>query len=43
MNRQQRTAIEQHCRLSIETARPEFSRMLIGGLSVVLTVNSGYE
>jgi hypothetical protein len=43
MNRQQRTAIEQHCRLAVETMRPEFAYMLPGWLSVVLTVNSGYE
>jgi hypothetical protein len=43
MNRQQRTALEQHCRLALETMRPEFARLLPGGLSVVLTVNSGYE
>ena len=43
MNRAQRVALEQHCRLSIETLRPEFHRDLASGLSVVLTVNSGYE
>lgn len=43
MNKQQRTAIGSHCRLSIETMRPEFARLLPGGLSVVLTANSGYE
>jgi hypothetical protein len=43
MNRHQETAITYHCRLSVETMHPRFSRMLPGGLSVVLTVNSGYE
>ena len=43
MNRHQRTAIEQHCRLAVETVRPEFAHMLLGGLTVVLAVNSGYE
>lgn len=43
MNRHQRTALDQHCRLSIETTRPEFGRRLPSGLTVVLTVNSGYE
>lgn len=43
MNRHQRTALDNHCRLSIETMRPEFGRVLPSGLSVVLTVNSGYE
>lgn len=43
MNRHQSTALDNHCRLSIETMRPEFGRILPSGLSVVLTVNSGYE
>ena len=43
MNRQQSTAISYHCRLSIETMHPRFARPLPGGLSVVLTVNTGYE
>lgn len=43
MNRHQRTAIDRHCRLSVETMHPQFGRLLPGGLSVVLTVNSGYE
>jgi hypothetical protein len=43
MNRAQRTALDNHCRLSIETMRPIFIRVLPGGMSVVLTVNSGYE
>ncbi len=37
------TALNRHCRLSVETMHPRFARMLPGGLSVVLTVNSGYE
>lgn len=43
MNRHQSTALARHCRLSIETMRREFARALPGGMSVVLTVNSGYE
>lgn len=43
MNRHQQTAIDYHCRLSIETMHPRFARRLQNGLSVVLTVNSGYE
>jgi hypothetical protein len=36
------TAITQHCRLSIETIRPEFS-WAEPDYTIVLTVNSGYE
>jgi hypothetical protein len=43
VNRHQVTAIDKHCRLSVETMRPDFTRILPSGLSVVLTVNSGYE
>lgn len=43
MNRHQQTALERHCRLSVETMRREFGRTLPSGLTVVLTVNSGYE
>ncbi len=43
MNRHQQTAITYHCRLSVETMHPRFARLLPGGLSVVLTVNTGYE
>lgn len=42
MNRQQKTAIENHCRLSCETVNPLFfSRR--NGYTVIVTVNSGYE
>jgi hypothetical protein len=43
MNRHQTTAIDHHCRLSLETMHPRFGRRLPSGLTVVLTVNSGYE
>jgi hypothetical protein len=43
VNRHQRLALDRHCRLSIETMHPDFGRRLASGLSVVLTVNSGYE
>lgn len=38
------TAIRHHCRLSIETMHPRFSRVdPCGVTSTVMTVNSGYE
>jgi hypothetical protein len=43
MNRHQQTALDWHCRLSVETMHPRFARRLPSGLTVVLTVNSGYE
>jgi hypothetical protein len=43
MNRYQALAIGWHCRLSVETMHPRFARWLPSGLSVVLTVNTGYE
>jgi hypothetical protein len=36
-------ALAHHCRLSIETMHPRFSRIDPAGFSVVFTVNSGYE
>lgn len=36
-------ALAHHCRLSIETLHPRFRRTLAHGMTVVLTVNSGYE
>jgi hypothetical protein len=42
VNRHARTALANHCRLSIETMRPEFG-WRVGGRTYVLTVNSGYE
>jgi hypothetical protein len=44
MNRHQQIAIRNHCRLGIETARPAFCHLVDRGrVSVVLSVNSGYE
>jgi hypothetical protein len=43
MNRHQATALARHCRLSVETMQRDFARRLPSGLTVVLTVNSGYE
>lgn len=43
MNRRQQTALDWHCRLSVETMHPRFARRMASGLTVVLTVNSGYE
>ena len=43
MNRHQQTALDWHCRLSVEVLQARFHRKLPSGLSVVLTVNSGYE
>jgi len=40
---QQRTAIANHCRLAEETANPKFRRLFANGLSLIVTVNSGYE
>ena len=42
MNQKQRNAIENHCRLAGETAHPRFG-WTAGGVTIVLTVNSGYE
>jgi hypothetical protein len=43
MNPHQRRAIENHCRLAGETLQPKFARLLPSGITIVLTVNSGYE
>jgi hypothetical protein len=45
MNDRQAFAIRHHCRLAIETAHPRFACYLTPDrrLSLVLTVNSGYE
>lgn len=44
MTPHQRLAIEHHCLLSIETMRPKFAWAVpAAGVTVVLTVNSGYE
>jgi hypothetical protein len=44
MTREQQTALDHHCRLAVETVHPRFGLLRHGGrLSVVLTVNSGYE
>ena len=43
MNKHQATALDWHCRLSIETMHARFARRLPSGVSIVLTVNSGYE
>lgn len=44
MTPQQRTAIEHHCRLAIETMHPRFAwGVPAAGVTCVLTVNSGYE
>lgn len=43
VNKHQQTALDWHCRLAVETMHPRFARRLSSGLSVVLTVNSGYE
>ena len=42
MNTRQNTAILNHCRLAGECVNPKFGYHE-GDLSVVLTVNSGYE
>ena len=43
MNEQQRIAIENPCRLAGETVHPRFKRVYRNGLSVIVTVNYGYE
>jgi hypothetical protein len=45
MNEAQRTAIENHCRLACETVHPRFAYPIDWErrISIVLTVNSGYE
>jgi hypothetical protein len=42
MNHHQKTAIEYHCRFAFETVQRRFA-FLDDKVSVVLTVNSGYE
>jgi hypothetical protein len=37
-----RVALKHHCRFAFETAHPRF-HFFRRGLSVILTVNSGYE
>lgn len=39
----QRVAIDNHCRLAAETMHPRFRWLRLDGVSVILTVNSGYE
>lgn len=39
----QRTAIDNHCRLAAETLNPKLRRWVTNGVSLVLSVNSGYE
>ena len=42
--RHQQLALTHHCRLAIETADPRFAwRPMMADVTVVLTVNSGYE
>lgn len=44
MNAHQRRALAEHCRLAVETMNPAFAYALPKrNVSVVLTVNSGYE
>lgn len=43
MNEYQLRAIKHHCRLAGETCNPRWGHVHRNGLSVVLTVNSGYE
>jgi len=43
MTPRQRTALLHHCRLAGECVHPQFQADLHGGLSLILTVNSGYE
>lgn len=44
MTAAQQRALQQHCRLAFETAHPKFGRVSEDGrVSIILTVNSGYE
>jgi hypothetical protein len=43
MTPEQKTAIGNHCRFAFETAQPQFGHRIKYNLSLVLTVNSGYE
>jgi hypothetical protein len=44
MNAAQSYALENHCRLAAETAHPRFGYYILSkAVSIVLTVNSGYE
>jgi hypothetical protein len=43
MNGYQRRALDRHVRLASECLHPRYRRSLAGGMSSVLTVNSGYE
>jgi hypothetical protein len=44
MNEHQQTAVNNHCRFAFETAQPQFCYLVEGErISIVLTVNSGYE
>lgn len=38
----QQVAFDNPCRLAVETVHPQFCRLL-GQISLVLTINSGYE
>ncbi len=43
MKAQQRIAISNPCYFAFETLHPRFARRRPDGVSIVLTVNSGYE
>lgn len=44
MNSHQQVALQNHCRFAFETAQPKFTYLVDAGeISIVLTVNSGYE
>lgn len=43
LNQAQRIAFQHPCRLAAETTHPRFRRRHLGGYTVVLTINYGYE
>jgi len=43
MTQRQRIAIQNHCRLAGETVQPCFYEKHDDGLTLIVTVNSGYE
>jgi hypothetical protein len=38
-----RLALQHHCRLAAETMNPKLRRWITSGVSLTLSVNSGYE
>lgn len=43
MTEQQTIAITNYCRMGFETVNPKFGWLRIDEISIIVTVNSGYE